>query len=111
MPVAGLTVGWPVQKRFTSMRLPQSVVVHRERYDDANLAQDLAAYDDVDTNTSTVVCMDGMDGMAGSPGTDGIVGIETGPPPPDSVALPQIRRPCWPVISNTRSLVNSPGLS
>lgn len=45
-PVAGLTVGWPVQKRFTSMRLPQSVVVHRERYDDSNLSAEIAAYDD-----------------------------------------------------------------
>ena len=45
-PVSGLTVGWPVMRRFTSMRLPQSVVVHREKYDDSNLAQDLAAYDE-----------------------------------------------------------------
>lgn len=45
-PVAGLTVGWPVQKRFTSMRLPQSVVVHRERYDDSALPGEIAAYDD-----------------------------------------------------------------
>ena len=45
-PVSGLTVGWPVQKRFTSMRLPQSIVVHRERYDDANLPAELAAYDE-----------------------------------------------------------------
>ncbi|MGH6798052.1 MAG: nitroreductase family protein, partial [Roseiarcus sp.] len=33
-PVAGLTVGWPDGRRPTSMRLPPSVVVHRERYDD-----------------------------------------------------------------------------
>jgi len=45
-PVAGLTVGWPVRRRFTSMRLPQSVVVHREHYDDSNLATELATYDD-----------------------------------------------------------------
>ncbi|MSP44157.1 MAG: NADPH-dependent oxidoreductase [Alphaproteobacteria bacterium] len=45
-PVAGLTVGWPVQKRFTSMRLPQNIVVHRERYDDTNLPADLAAYNE-----------------------------------------------------------------
>ena len=44
-PVAGLTVGWPVRRRFTSMRLPQSVVVHRERYDDSNLPAELAEYD------------------------------------------------------------------
>lgn len=44
-PVAGLTVGWPVFRRPVSMRLPPSVVVHRERYDDSNLEDDVAAYD------------------------------------------------------------------
>jgi FMN reductase [NAD(P)H] len=44
-PVAGLTVGWPVFRRPTSMRLPPSVVVHRERYDDSALERDTAAYD------------------------------------------------------------------
>ncbi len=37
-PVAGLTVGWPEFRRPVSMRLPPSVVVHRERYDDSALA-------------------------------------------------------------------------
>jgi len=45
-PVAGLTVGWPVFRRPVSMRLPPSVVVHRERYDDSALKHDVAAYDD-----------------------------------------------------------------
>ncbi len=44
-PVAGLTVGWPVFRRPASMRLPQSVVVHHERYDDTNLEPEIAAYD------------------------------------------------------------------
>ncbi len=44
-PVAGLAVGWPVFRRSVSMRLPPSVVVHRERYDDSTLAADVAAYD------------------------------------------------------------------
>ena len=44
-PVSGLTVGWPEARRKISMRLPQSVVVHRERYDDANLATEIGAYD------------------------------------------------------------------
>jgi FMN reductase [NAD(P)H] len=44
-PVAGLTVGWPVFRRPVSMRLPPSVVVHRERYDDAGLEADVADYD------------------------------------------------------------------
>lgn len=44
-PVAGLAVGWPVFRRPVSMRLPPSVVVHRERYDDSALEADIAAYD------------------------------------------------------------------
>jgi nitroreductase/FMN reductase [NAD(P)H] len=44
-PVAGLTVGWPVFRRPISMRLPPSVVVHRERYDDSDLERDAASYD------------------------------------------------------------------
>lgn len=45
-PMAGLTVGWPVFRRPVSMRLPPSVVVHRERYDDKNLESELRAYDE-----------------------------------------------------------------
>ena len=44
-PVAGLSVGWPVFRRPVSMRLPPSVVVHRERYDDSALEADIARYD------------------------------------------------------------------
>jgi nitroreductase/FMN reductase [NAD(P)H] len=45
-PVAGLAVGWPVFRRPVSMRLPPSVVVHRERYDDSGLEREVAAYDE-----------------------------------------------------------------
>jgi FMN reductase [NAD(P)H] len=45
-PVAGLTVGWPVFRRPVSMRLPPSIVVHRERYDDSALPDEIAAYDE-----------------------------------------------------------------
>jgi nitroreductase/FMN reductase [NAD(P)H] len=45
-PIAGLTVGWPVFRRPTSMRLPPSIVVHREHYDDSALERDTAAYDE-----------------------------------------------------------------
>jgi FMN reductase [NAD(P)H] len=44
-PVAGLTVGWPVFRRPTAMRLPPAVVVHRERYDDSALETEVRAYD------------------------------------------------------------------
>ncbi len=45
-PVAGLSVGWPVFRRPVSMRLPPSVVVHRERYDDRSMPDEVAAYDE-----------------------------------------------------------------
>jgi FMN reductase [NAD(P)H] len=45
-PVSGLTVGWPVFRRPVSMRLPPSVVVHRERYDDTALQDEVGAYDE-----------------------------------------------------------------
>ena len=44
-PVAGLTLGFPAARNPVSPRLPPSVVVHRERYDDAKLAASLPAYD------------------------------------------------------------------
>ncbi|HET6307713.1 MAG TPA: nitroreductase family protein [Rhodopila sp.] len=44
-PVAGLTLGWPAFRRPVSMRLPPSVVVHRERYDDAGMETAIAEYD------------------------------------------------------------------
>jgi FMN reductase [NAD(P)H] len=45
-PVAGLTVGWPVFRRPVSMRLPPSIVVHREHYDDVQLENDIMTYDE-----------------------------------------------------------------
>ena len=44
-PIAGLTAGYPSQPGFANQRLPQSVVVHRDRYDDSNLDSDVDAYD------------------------------------------------------------------
>ena len=44
-PVAGLCVGYPLQPGWTSMRLPTAVTVHTDRYDDADLPAQLAAYD------------------------------------------------------------------
>lgn len=44
-PVAGLTLGWPVARNEPSVRLPQHVVVHRERYDDSGLEAALPGYD------------------------------------------------------------------
>jgi len=45
-PIAGLAVGWPkYEKPLISMRLPPSVVVHIDRYDDSNLEREVEAYD------------------------------------------------------------------
>ena len=44
-PVAGLTLGWPEAREPVSPRLPQDVVVHRERYDDSRLEAALPVYD------------------------------------------------------------------
>jgi FMN reductase [NAD(P)H] len=44
-PVAGLTLGVPASRNEVSPRLPPSVVVHRERYDDSGFTAVLPAYD------------------------------------------------------------------
>jgi nitroreductase len=44
-PIAGLTLGWPAWEGRMNARLPQSVVVHREKYDDTNLEAVVDAYD------------------------------------------------------------------
>ena len=44
-PVAGLMAGWPAAEGYVNQRLPQSVVVHTDRYDDSDLAADIDAYD------------------------------------------------------------------
>jgi len=44
-PVAGLTVGYPSQAGWISMRLPPALTVHTDRYDDGGLAAQLDAYD------------------------------------------------------------------
>jgi nitroreductase/FMN reductase [NAD(P)H] len=44
-PFAGLCVGWPARPGPISPRLPQAVVVHRDRYDDRELEAELRTYD------------------------------------------------------------------
>jgi nitroreductase len=44
-PVAGLCVGYPLQAGFISLRLPPTITVHTDRYDDRDLPAQLAAYD------------------------------------------------------------------
>jgi nitroreductase len=44
-PVAGLCVGWPAAEGFVSMRLPPSVTLHDEVYDDGDMPDGVDAYD------------------------------------------------------------------
>jgi len=44
-PVAGLTVGYPSQTGWISMRLPTALTVHTDRYDDSRFAEEIASYD------------------------------------------------------------------
>lgn len=44
-PVAGVMFGWPAADGYVNQRLPQSVVVHNDRYDDAGLEAAIDAYD------------------------------------------------------------------
>ena len=44
-PISGLCVGWPSFGGYISMRLPPSVVVHHDKYDDSNMEAEVDAYD------------------------------------------------------------------
>ena len=44
-PIAGVMFGWPSGPGYVNQRLPQSIVIHRERYDDSNLEAEIDAYD------------------------------------------------------------------
>lgn len=44
-PVAGLCLGWPADEGHASLRLPPSLTLHRDRYDDAALPQVIEVYD------------------------------------------------------------------
>ena len=44
-PVAGMTLGYPAAEGYVSLRLPASVNIHVDRYDDSNLGAEIDAYD------------------------------------------------------------------
>ena len=44
-PISGLCVGYPAQTGFVSMRLPPALTVHRNAYDNTDLAEKIADYD------------------------------------------------------------------
>lgn len=45
-PIAGLMAGWPEGSGYVNQRLPQSIVLHRDRYDDSNLEAEINNYDE-----------------------------------------------------------------
>jgi nitroreductase/FMN reductase [NAD(P)H] len=45
IPVAGLCVGWPVEESGISARLPLSLTVHEDRFDEGDLAAQVDGYD------------------------------------------------------------------
>jgi len=44
-PVAGMTVGWPAQEGYVSLRLPLSLTLHRDRFDETSVRERIEAYD------------------------------------------------------------------
>jgi nitroreductase/FMN reductase [NAD(P)H] len=45
IPVAGMCVGWPSEKGYISARMGLEATLHRERYDEGDLATRIDAYD------------------------------------------------------------------
>ncbi len=44
-PIAGLTLGWPDRESTVTYRLPPSIIINRETYDDSTLDTDIDNYD------------------------------------------------------------------
>jgi len=44
-PVAGVCVGYPAGSGYVSLRLPRTVTLHRDTYDDSRLAEAISDYD------------------------------------------------------------------
>ncbi len=44
-PVAGLCIGWPADTGHISLRLPTTITLHTDRYDDSALASEIIQYD------------------------------------------------------------------
>ena len=44
-PIAGVMAGWPEAPGYVNQRLPQSIVLHHDRYNDGNLEAEINNYD------------------------------------------------------------------
>jgi nitroreductase/FMN reductase [NAD(P)H] len=45
IPVAGMCLGWPAEEGAVSPRLPLAVTLHEDRFNDGDLAAQVAGYD------------------------------------------------------------------
>ncbi|HZD89728.1 MAG TPA: nitroreductase family protein, partial [Pseudolabrys sp.] len=45
VPIAGMTLGWPAEEGALSLRLPLSVTLHEDRFDEDGLTGKIDAYD------------------------------------------------------------------
>ena len=45
IPLAGMALGWPVEQGVITPRLPLSLTLHEDRFDDGDLAGQIDAYD------------------------------------------------------------------
>lgn len=43
--IAGVMAGWPAAEGYINQRIPPSIAIHCDRYDDSSLAQNIDAYD------------------------------------------------------------------
>ena len=46
-PIAGLSLGWPNEKKKISIRLPQNLVLHENKYLDNKILQEIDKYDEL----------------------------------------------------------------
>ncbi len=44
-PIAGLSVGWPNEKKKISLRLPKSLILHENKYSDKKIIEEVHQYD------------------------------------------------------------------
>ena len=46
-PIAGLSLGWPNEKKKISLRLPKTLVLHENKYSDKKILEEVSEYDEL----------------------------------------------------------------
>ena len=46
-PIAGLSVGWPAEKKRVSPRLSKNLIFHKNKYSDEKIIEELKNYDEL----------------------------------------------------------------